>query len=80
MESPVSTIYTLGDFFDEWRQPLSATRVANVSGKVTAFLNGKLWKASPRNIPLGDHYVIQLDVGTAQPAFQPISWAGTQLG
>ncbi len=80
IESPVSRIYTLGNFFDEWRQPLTSTRVASVSGKVTAFLNGKLWKGSPRNIQLGDHSVIQLDVGTAQPAFQAISWAGTQLG
>ncbi len=25
IESPTQKIYTLGDFFDEWRQPLTAT-------------------------------------------------------
>ena len=28
VESPTRRVYTLGDFFDEWRQPLSATQVA----------------------------------------------------
>jgi hypothetical protein len=79
VESPTPRIYTLGMFFDEWRQPLSSTQVASVSGKVTAYLNGKVWKASPRLIPLQPHNQIQLDVGKPLVPFTPISFAGTSL-
>ena len=41
IESPTQRIYTLGNFFDVWHQPLSATQVAGASGKVTAIVNGK---------------------------------------
>ena len=63
VESPSKRIYTLGNFFDEWRQPLSRTQVASDKGKVTAFLNGKRWTQDPRAIPLLPHASIQLDVG-----------------
>jgi hypothetical protein len=79
IESPTKRIYTLGNFFDEWRQPLSRTQVASVKGKVSAFLNGKRWTQDPRTIPLLPHASIQLDVGA--PAVPPkiISFAGTNL-
>ena len=32
IESPTQRIYTLGNFFDVWRQPLSANRVAGATG------------------------------------------------
>jgi hypothetical protein len=79
IESPTQRVYTLGDFFDVWNQPLSATQVAGLSGKVTAYVNGLPWSQSPRSIPLLPHAVIQLDVGTASPPFVPMSWAGTGL-
>jgi hypothetical protein len=79
IESPTQRIYTLGNFFDEWRQPLTATQVASVRGKVTAYVNGKLFAGSPRNIPLNAHAVIQLDVGGKPPPFMPISFAGSNL-
>ncbi|MBV9416494.1 MAG: hypothetical protein JO363_16040 [Solirubrobacterales bacterium] len=79
IESPSKRVYTLGNFFDEWRQPLSATQVASVQGKVTAFLNGKRWTRDPRVIPLLPHGLIQLDVGSPIVAPQPISFAGTNL-
>jgi hypothetical protein len=66
IESPTQRVYTLGNFFDEW-------------GKVTALVNGKPWTQDPRQIPLNPHDVIQLDVGTATPPFQPISFDGTGL-
>ena len=47
VESPTVRVYTLGNFFDEWGQPLSRTRVASAKGKVTAFLNGKRWRQDP---------------------------------
>jgi hypothetical protein len=79
VESPIPRVYTLGDFFDEWHQPLSASDVAGATGKVTAFVDGKPWMSSPRAIPLLPHAVIQLDVGTPVVPFKGMSWAGLEL-
>jgi hypothetical protein len=79
IESPTKRIYTLGDFFDEWHQPLSSSEVAGAKGKVTATVNGKSWTKDPRSIPLDPHAVIQLSVGSPVAPYQPMSWAGTQL-
>lgn len=79
VESPTERIYTLGNFFDVWHQPLGATQVGGVQGKVTALVNGKPWTKDPRTIPLLPHAVIQLDVGSPTVPFQSVSWAGTQL-
>jgi hypothetical protein len=79
VESPSKRIYTLGNFFDEWRQPLSPTQVAGDKGKVTAFLNGKPWTKNPRTIPLIPHASIDLDVGTPVVPPKVISWSGTSL-
>ncbi|MBV8430285.1 MAG: hypothetical protein JO244_03935 [Solirubrobacterales bacterium] len=78
IESPTVRVYTLGDFFAEWNQPLSAHQVAGAKGDITAFLNGQAWTKSPRDIPLLPHAVIQLDVGTPVP-FSSMSWSGTKL-
>ena len=77
IESPVQRTYTLGNFFDIWRQPLSPTRVGPATGHVTALFDGKVWRGNPRGIPLQAHAQIQLDVG--RPLVAPISissWAG----
>jgi len=79
IESPTARIYSLGEFFDIWHQPLSSTKAGTLSGKVSAFVNGKPWTKDPRSIPLLPHAAIQLDVGSADPPPQPVSWAGTQL-
>ena len=79
IESSSVRIYTLGDFFDEWRQPLGRTQVAGAKGKVTAFLGGKPWTQDPRAIPLLPHASIQLDVGQPTVTAQVISWAGADL-
>jgi hypothetical protein len=64
VESPSQRTYTLGNFFDIWGQPLSATQVGPVSGTVTAFYGGKPYMGSDlRAIPLTPHAEIQLDVG-----------------
>ena len=78
VESPTQRIYTLGDFFDEWHQPLSSTQVGGVTGKVTALVNGKPWTKSVRAIPLDPHAVIQLNVGSPVP-FETVNWSGTGL-
>jgi hypothetical protein len=67
IESPTQQTYTLGQFFDLWGQPLSATQVGPASGPVTAFVNGSPFQGDPRSIPLDAHQVIQLDVGTVVP-------------
>lgn len=67
IESPVQRTFTLGDYFDIWGQPLSATRVGPDTGPVIAYVNGERYSGSPRSIPLTAHAVIELDVGTDVP-------------
>jgi hypothetical protein len=78
VESPTQRIYSLGDFFDEWHQPLSANQVGDVKGKVSAIVDGKPWTKSIRAIPLDPHQVIQLNVGSPVP-FETVNWSGTGL-
>jgi hypothetical protein len=63
IESPVQKTYTLGQFFDEWGQQLGPNQVGPDTGKVTAYVNGKVFNGNPRDIPLDAHNVIQLDLG-----------------
>ncbi|MDA8318987.1 MAG: hypothetical protein M0030_04105 [Actinomycetota bacterium] len=77
IESPVQRTYTLGDFFDEWGQPLSTTRVGPATGHVTALYDGKVYRGNPRNIPLNAHAQIQLEVGTPLVAQQTITFPGS---
>ncbi|MBV8987493.1 MAG: hypothetical protein JO372_02930 [Solirubrobacterales bacterium] len=79
IESPTARIYTLGNFFDEWNQPLNADQVGWAQGRVTAYVNGKLWAKSPRGIPLRAHAVIQLDVGTPVVRPQVVSFGNQGL-
>jgi hypothetical protein len=67
IESPVQRVYTLGNFFDIWGQPLSGGQAGSAKGTVTAFVNGKRFSGDPRTIKLDPHAVIQLDVGTVVP-------------
>ncbi len=71
IESPVHRTFTLGNFFDEWGQPLSTTQVGPVTGSVVAIYNGQRYVGSPRNIPLNGHAQIQLEVG--KPLIAPVS-------
>jgi hypothetical protein len=64
IESPTQRIYTLGNWFDIWRQPLSNTQVGPATGAVIAYVNGERYTGDVRSIPLNVHSVIQLDVGT----------------
>lgn len=74
IESPTNTIYTLGQFFAEWNQKLSATQIGPYTGTVTAYVNGSKVSGDPSSIKLNPHDVIQLDLGTVvKPA--PYSFA-----
>ncbi len=79
IESPTVRIYTLGNFFDEWNQPLSATQIASFHGKVTAFVNGQRWTKNVRDIPLKPHYEVQLDSGSPTVPFHAISFGTSGL-
>ncbi|MBV8063962.1 MAG: hypothetical protein JOY73_00390 [Actinobacteria bacterium] len=77
IESPVQRTYTLGDFFDIWKQPLRSTQVGPAKGDVTAYLDGRVWHGDLRAIPLKAHAQVQLDVG--RPLVAPVSistWGG----
>jgi hypothetical protein len=71
IESPVQRTYTLGDFFDEWGQPLGPAQAGPANGHVTAIYNGQVYRGNPRGIPLTAHAQIQLEVGG--PLVAPVS-------
>ncbi len=79
IESPTVRGYTLGQFFDIWRQPLGPDRIAGVRGRLTVFVNGRLFGSDPRSILLGSHEDVQIDVG--RPVVPPgrVDWTGTGL-
>jgi hypothetical protein len=77
VESPNNGVFTLGQFFDIWQQPLGPGEVGPAKGTVVAFENGKQFAGSPRDIPLLPHAVIQLDVGTPVVPFQPLTFKVT---
>jgi hypothetical protein len=83
IESPNTTnTYNLAQVFAEWGQPLSTSQVGQAQGQVTVFFTspGKktgIYTGDPSNLPLGNHYQIQLDVGTPIVApFKVTNWGG----
>jgi hypothetical protein len=74
IESPVHRTYTLGEFFDEWGQPLGPAQVGPATGRVVVLYNGKVYRGNPRDIPLTAHAQIQLDIGTPLIAPQPVTF------
>lgn len=75
IESPVARVFTLGNFFDVWGQPLAADRVGPLAGAVTAYLDGRPFSGDPAGIPLGAHALVQLDVGAPLVPPQPYTFA-----
>ena len=73
IESPVQRTYTLGDFFDEWGQPLAPNQAGPARGHITAIYNGQVYQGNPRNMPLNAHAQIQLEVGKPLVAPQHIT-------
>jgi hypothetical protein len=79
IESPVKRTFTLGNFFDEWGQPLGPDQVGPARGTVTVILNGHVYTGNPRNAPLGSRENLQLEVGTPLVAPETIDWPRTGL-
>ena len=88
---PTGTVYarpgqrlTLRDLFGAWGQRLSATRIASFSGRrVRVFIDGRVRRGSPLNVPLTEHAEIVLEVGPHVPphrrfTFPPAPAAGTR--
>ena len=48
-------------------------------GKVTAIVNGEVYRGDPRDIPLGSHEDVTLEVGTPLLAPESINWSVTGL-
>ena len=76
IETPVQRAFVLGEFFDLWGQPLSASQVGPAHGAVTAIVNGSVWTGDPRQIPLKRHAQIQLEVGKPLIAPESITFPG----
>ncbi len=80
IESPVAMTFTLGNFFDVWGEPLSATRVGSVRvqpGRLVVYVNSRPVTGNPRKIELTDHADITLEAGPPYhkpPAFS--AWNG----
>jgi hypothetical protein len=77
MELPAAFTVTLGAFFDLWGQPLSSNQAGPQRGSVTAFVNGARYNGNPRNIVLGDHTLVQLDIGGPTVPPQPFEFTAT---
>lgn len=73
IESPVPRVYTLGEFFDIWGQPLGSDQVGPAHDPVSVQVNGTHFTGDPAAVPLRAHDVIQLAVGPPV-AFRPYSF------
>ena len=67
VEAPQRERFTLGQLFDIWGQPLSATQVGPAVGPVTVYVDGQIVPGNPRDVLLLDLQTVQLDVGTRAP-------------
>jgi hypothetical protein len=74
VESPIQRTFTLGDLFAVWGQRLNANQVGSFQGQVFAYVDGEKVSGDPAAIPLTDHAVIQLNVGTDSPPPQPYTF------
>lgn len=77
VEAPTKGLFTLGQFFDIWGQPLSASQVGPDRGNVVVFENGRTITGDIRATPLSPQAVIQIDVGSPVVAFRPITFKVT---
>lgn len=71
VESPKVRTFTLGEVFDVWGQPLSATAAGPARfarGGLRVFLNGRRYTGDPRKIELAQHTDIVLEAG---PPYAP---------
>jgi hypothetical protein len=62
---------TLADLFRAWGEPLSRSRLTSFTAakgsQVAVFVNGRLWRGAPSEVPLTRHAEIVLEVGPHVP-------------
>ena len=63
IEVRTDRVYTLGDLFRVWGQPLGRDRLVGFGGAVLAHVNGAVWQGDPDQIPLRRHDLIVVQVG-----------------
>lgn len=80
VEAPAAGTFTLGNLFDIWKQPLTDSNVAGISGlPVEIFVteNGTVTKvdaADWKNIELKDHREITISLGTEVTEIPNVTW------
>ena len=76
VEAPSEMTFTLGQFFDVWGQPLSATQVAahtlGPGESLFVFVDRVPYQGDPRAIELGDLVAIEVQVGPS--ALEPLPY------
>ena len=76
VESPSETNYTLGEFFNVWGVPFSASQLGAYSNagdkQIRVFLDGKPYNADPTGLVLKQHEDIVVTFGTAKQLPKPI--------
>ena len=66
-EAPARRDFTLGEFFDIWGQPLTATQAGPLSGQLRFYVNGQQFVGDPRTIPIASHALITIESGREVP-------------
>lgn len=74
VESPTQKTFTLGDYFDIWKQPLDANHIGPVTGTLSIVVDGTAYTGDPRSIPLNNHTQIQISVGGPPPSSTPYTF------
>jgi hypothetical protein len=75
IESPTSRLYTLGQFFAIWGEPLTNTQVAtfpvSADKPLHVYVNGQAYSNPPDGIQLTAHELITLEIGkeVSPPSF-----------
>ncbi len=81
VESPTFRTFTLGEFFDIWGQPLSATAAGPARvrrGAIHVYLDGSPYKDDPRRIELTQHADIVIEAGPPYAKPAPFTaWGGS---
>lgn len=72
IEAPTQRTFTLGQFFDIWGQPLSATDLlghrTDASHQIRTYVDGQPYTGDPARISLGAHKDIVVEYGPPFPA------------
>jgi hypothetical protein len=83
VETPAYTRrFTLGNFFDVWGEPLSATNVAGITGEPIAVYiddggNIRQWQGDIRDIDLFSERSITIQIGSRIPSIPTWNWTGS---